>query len=122
MRRSGVDGLIRRRVLEQGVLYVGQSAGSIVAGSTVRTAFWKGWDDPAAAPDADWSDEENLQAMGLVEGTAFFPHYEAEQWSSLVEQKKAEVPRVVCLTDDGIESYVSGDEEYEVEDAPTGTS
>jgi len=32
---------------------VGRSAGSIVAGVSARTAMWKGWDDPAVAPDLD---------------------------------------------------------------------
>ena len=111
MRRSGVDELIKRRVQAEGTVYVGQSAGSIVAGSTIRTAYWKGWDDPNAAPDEDWSDEKSLVAMGLApEGCAFFPHYTSE-WASLVEEKKGEVERVVCLTDDGESSLVCGDDE-----------
>merc|ERR1719291_567719 len=44
MRRSGFDKLVKRRV-EAGALYVGCSAGSIVAGQSISTAFWKGWDD-----------------------------------------------------------------------------
>jgi hypothetical protein len=42
MRASGAACAIRRRVLEDGVLYVGCSAGSIVAGCSIRPAFWKG--------------------------------------------------------------------------------
>ena len=111
MKRSGVDELIKQRVLEQGAVYVGQSAGAIVAGSSIRTAFWKGWDDPGAAPDEDWSDDASVVGMGLVRDTSFFPHYEAAQWAGLVEGKKGEVARVICLTDDGEQSYVSGDDE-----------
>jgi peptidase E len=32
--------------MEQGILYVGKSAGAIVTGQTIATALWKGWDDP----------------------------------------------------------------------------
>ena len=113
MRRSGVDEIIRRRVLEEGAVYVGQSAGAIVAGATIRTAFWKGWDDPNAAPqDADWSEEANLKGMGLVPDLACFPHFGGE-WSALVQEKAPELGagiRVACLTDDGEQSFVLGDE------------
>ena len=60
MRRSGLDELIKERVAA-GVLYVGCSAGSIVAGRSIQTAFWKGWDDPGVAPDTDWTDSSSLQ-------------------------------------------------------------
>ena len=124
MKRSGVDALLRQRILEDGAVYVGQSAGSIVAGATIRPAFWKGWDDPAAAPeDAGWDEESNLAAMGLVPDAAFFPHYEAEQWASLVEERRGEVApaRVVCLTDDGEGAVVCGDVEDEDALSEAGT-
>ena len=66
-----MDKLVRQRV-GAGALYVGCSAGSIVAGESISTAFWKGWDDPAVAP-ADWEDAANLRAMGLAPGRCFFP-------------------------------------------------
>ena len=34
-----------------GCLYIGASAGAIVAGKSIETALWKGWDDPAVAGD-----------------------------------------------------------------------
>ena len=38
-----------------GGLYVGASAGAIVAGRSIRTAEWKGWDDPSiAGDDYEW--------------------------------------------------------------------
>ena len=112
MMRSGISELVRERVLERGAVYVGCSAGAIVAGSTIRTAFWKGWDDPAAGgalADVDWSDGDRLQGMGLVADAAFFPHYDAEQWAGLIREREHEVERVVRLSDDGAHAYVEGD-------------
>merc|ERR1719498_1140433 len=42
LRSSGGDEHVVRAV-DTGAIYVGQSAASIVAGSTVRMAFWKNW-------------------------------------------------------------------------------
>lgn len=118
MRRTGVDALVRKRVLEGGALYVGASAGAIVAGSTISTVFWKGWDDPSVAGELDadkvWADEANLRGMGLVmPDTAFFPHYN-ETFSELVDRRRSELDkdtRLVCLTNDDEVIYVSGEEE-----------
>lgn len=114
MRRRGVHELVRRRVLEAGCVYVGQSAGSIVAGATIRTAYWKGLDDPTAGGALDgveWT-EDALRGAGLVPDRAFFPHYEAEEHEALVHARQAECGRaveVVKLTDDGTQAYVVGD-------------
>lgn len=119
MQRRGVDELVRRRVLDEGALYVGQSAGSIVAGATARTALWKGWDDPKAGgalEEVEWTDEK-LRCMGLVPKRAFFPHYGA-QWDALVEERRGELGRsveLVCLSDDGKGVYVSGEEATDAE-------
>uniref|UniRef100_A0A7S4DQ19 Uncharacterized protein n=1 Tax=Lotharella globosa TaxID=91324 RepID=A0A7S4DQ19_9EUKA len=37
-------------LLDEGVVYVGASAGSICAGKTSAMALWKGWDDPTVVP------------------------------------------------------------------------
>ena len=103
MRASGLDALIRRR-LAAGALYVGCSAGAIVAGQSVSTALWKGWDDPGAAAETDWSDPANLQGLALVQDCSFFPHYDAE-WAALVERERGALGHtVVCLEDLG-EAY-----------------
>ena len=120
MQRRGVDELVRRRVLDDGILYVGQSAGSIVAGATARTALWKGWDDPKAGgalDDVEWTDDE-LRCMSLAPRRAFFPHYDS-QWAELVDERRGELGKaveVMCLTDDGEHVYVSGEEADEPED------
>lgn len=115
MRRRGLHTLVRRRVLDEGCLYVGQSAGAIIAGPTIRTAHWKGWDDPAAGgalEGVEWTDEA-MQAVGLVPDRAFFPHYVESEHAALVASRAGECGdgvEVVCLTDDGETAYVSGEE------------
>ena len=113
MRRSGMDKLVKRRV-EEGALYVGCSAGSIVAGEHISTAFWKGWDDPAVAP-SDWEDAANLQAMGLAQGRVFFPHMEAG-WAGLVAERRRGLVQTLVTLDES-SAWTSGDDDA----APTGS-
>jgi peptidase E len=115
MQRSGLDELVRRRVLDEGAVYVGCSAGSIVAGATIQPAHWKGWDDPQAGgelAEVEWS-EAACRSMRLVPDRAFFPHYDEREWAALVEERRDELGEkveVMCLTDDGSSVYVSGEE------------
>ena len=111
MRASGLSELVRQRVNDEGALYVGASAGSIVAGRTIRTALWKGWDDPeAAGPEADWEADGAYDALGLVEDVSFFPHYDAASWGGLVDRQRRSLGHAcVVLADDGSEVYVEGD-------------
>jgi len=99
-------------------LYVGQSAGAIIAGSSIQTALWKGWDDPTAGgslADVEWTDAK-LRSLGLVPDRLFFPHFEPE-WAETVDKRTAELgaagdgAEVVCLTDDGSGAHVSGDDD-----------
>ena len=106
-------GLFAADLEQPGALYVGQSAGSIVAGTSVSTAFWKGWDDPAAAPDTDWTDPENLVGMSLVD-RSFFPHYNAS-YAGLVEERRSSLGHPVeCLEDAG-PAFAVGDAPDRVE-------
>lgn len=89
MRRAGLDAVVRERV-GAGALYVGQSAGAIIAGADISTAHWKGWDDPRATlPDEDWSTAESVRGMGLA-APCFFPHYDPT-YSELVASRRAEL-------------------------------
>lgn len=106
MRRSGLDELVRKRVSE-GALYVGQSAGAIVAGQSILPARWKGWDDPTVVTDRDWSRSESLAALGLVADRSFFPHHQP-CWEPLVAQRRDELGHtVVTLREEG-GAFVSG--------------
>jgi len=104
MRASGLDELIRQRVRE-GTLYVGCSAGSIVAGQSISTAFWKGWDDPAVVK-ADWSQPHAVRALGLVDASVF-PHY-ASTWAGLVARRKGELDHTLITLEEEHGMYVSG--------------
>lgn len=75
LRASGADQLIQE-LLDAGALYVGVSAGSIVAGRTVQTAFWKDWDDRTAQGtlSVDWEDSEQARGLNILGGRSVFPH------------------------------------------------
>ena len=68
-------------------VYVGASAGAIVAGNSIETAYWKGWDDPTAwgALTEEWTPERKEGAK-LVPDESFFMHYDPDIHTELVEQ------------------------------------
>eukprot|EP00929_Paragymnodinium_shiwhaense_P010224 TRINITY_DN114773_c0_g1_i1.p1 TRINITY_DN114773_c0_g1~~TRINITY_DN114773_c0_g1_i1.p1 ORF type:complete len:480 (-),score=91.66 TRINITY_DN114773_c0_g1_i1:254-1693(-) len=107
MRVSGFDRLLPPLVQEQGLVYVGASSGSICAGKTIGTAFWKGWDDPGYGKEWD-SSLVGYAGLDLLGGKSIFPHY-SEQYTGLVEQRKGELgPQgsLVCLDED--HAYLEG--------------
>ena len=69
-------------------VYVGKSAGAIIAGSRVDTATWKGWDNPAVVPGKetydDWYGYKGMRFAGP--DTSIFPHME-ETWRDLLQEK-----------------------------------
>eukprot|EP01041_Mallomonas_annulata_P001041 gene1041-2038_t len=86
------------KYLKNGCLYVGASAGAIVAGKSIETAFWKGWDDPNVIPDIHWN-HDTLQGRSLF-NFSIFPHYSESVHASLVSSKSAEIDHpVVTLSD-----------------------
>ncbi|KAL7532251.1 hypothetical protein ACHAWF_004063 [Thalassiosira exigua] len=70
-----------------GAIYCGKSAGAIIAGSSVATATWKGWDDPSVVPGKqsydDWLD---CPGFGFVGDRSFFPHM-SDDWIDLIKEK-----------------------------------
>mmetsp|Transcript_35133 Transcript_35133/g.53901 ORF Transcript_35133/g.53901 Transcript_35133/m.53901 type:complete len:102 (+) Transcript_35133:485-790(+) len=81
-------------------MYCGKSAGAIIAGKTVQTALWKGWDDPMVVPGIeDPSDWVGVPGLQLVGDASFFPHMD-EAYEELLEEKKKTIESpVVALTD-----------------------
>ena len=68
-------------------IYIGASAGAIVAGNSIETAYWKGWDDPTVVGnDFEWT-LERKRGAGLVSNECFFMHYEDASHADLVQQQ-----------------------------------
>ena len=69
-------------------VYIGKSAGAIIAGKFVETATWKGWDDPSIVPNKgshlDW---KGCKGMNLAGDVSIFPHYTMD-WSEVVSQRR----------------------------------
>jgi len=87
---------ISEPILRSGCAYIGTSAGAIVAGQSIKTAYWKGWDNDGV--DFKWT-EETLRGSGLVEYD-IFPHYVKEEHKALVDSKQMTHDCIVkCLTD-----------------------
>lgn len=84
---------VAQKHLRGGMPFVGQSAGSIIMGKTIATAFWKGWDDPGAVPHLDFEREPELsRGLDVLEGRSIFPHYVHEEHSELVARRRKELP------------------------------
>ena len=78
--------------IDASAVYVGKSAGAIIAGSRVDTATWKGWDNPAVVPGKetydDWYGYKGMSFAGP--DTSIFPHME-ETWEDLVQEKTTQM-------------------------------
>lgn len=87
-----------------GSVYLGKSAGAIVAGSRVATATWKGWDDPSVVPGKetydDWLDVKGFQFAGA---SSIFPHMD-DQWEDLVNEKTTDLAfdSLYCLREEEV--------------------
>jgi len=110
MHASGFDKLVPPLVLDSGLVYAGASAGSVCAGRTISTCFWKGWDCPG------YGQEWDLQHLGydgldiLSGGKSVFPHH-GPQWQALAESKQQELDHEVVLLDEEHALVVDGDRE-----------
>jgi peptidase E len=84
--------------LDKGCLYIGESAGGIAATKSIKTAYWKGWDDPGAATDVDWN-EVTVVGGGLADFSLFM-HHDEEYYGDLVKLKTPELGHdLVSLSD-----------------------
>lgn len=91
------------------LLYMGASAGAIVAAQSIKTAYWKGWDAPIPSgmgmEDWSWSDE-TLKGRGLVPFSLFM-HYDEAAHSSLVENNRASLDHKVMVLPDNCAMLVN---------------
>jgi hypothetical protein len=73
---------------DNAAVYCGTSAGAILAGSSMETATWKGWDDPSVVPDKpSYEDWTGIYGLALAGNASVFPHM-GDQWQSLVNDKQ----------------------------------
>ena len=90
---------------ESGAVYCGKSAGAIVAGSSVATATWKGWDNPSVVPGKEtYDDWLDCQGFQFVDRTSIFPHM-GDDWKDMVAEKiKAQNldSSVYCLREEDV--------------------
>lgn len=84
-------------------VYCGTSAGAIIAGSSMETATWKGWDDPSVVPNKpNYNDWKGVSGLNLAGDISIFPHMDS-QWQALVDEKQQEIAgQVYCLKDEEI--------------------
>lgn len=61
----------------EGVIHLtpAPASGAICAGQSIKTAFWKGWDDPGVVPGIKWTTEE-CQGLGILGKYDVFPHFQ----------------------------------------------
>lgn len=89
MRETKMDKFITAQV-EKGAMYIGVSAGSIIAGQSIEIA--------AEAGDVNEAGLKNLKGLGLT-NIAIFPHFTEDLRGKLEEFKKTVKYPVVELTD-----------------------
>merc|ERR1712032_478452 len=106
MHTSGLDKVLPALVRHSGLVYVGASSGAVVAGRSISTALWKGWDNPGYGQAWDLS-QIGYDGLNLLPGgQSVFPHY-GPKWSSLVEAKRSELGHDVLVIRDS-DVYLAG--------------
>ena len=84
---------IIKQLVSEGAIYIGTSAGSIMAGHTCQMAFWKDWDDRTCqgTVSVDWRDKEVSKGLDLAGGVSILPHavgmYSLPEWQA--QRRKA---------------------------------
>jgi dipeptidase E len=94
--KSGCDSVLSN-VLESGVVYGGDSAGAVVAGSTLK--YYSGADDPAVVDNAIY------EGLGLVDFSVL-PHWGSAEYAPVLEKIES------SLSADGIKTIRLTDEEF----------
>lgn len=104
MKRGNWDKDLLQLCHEKSAFYIGSSAGAILAGRCMQTACWKGWDDPRVVPGMEQYEAwESIAGLHMIGEHSFFAHYDADQWSTLVEEKSQMIggrSHLITLRDD----------------------
>lgn len=91
VRRSGLDKIIES-LLNNGITYVGTSAGSIIAGPNISLAGWEPFED------VNGIQLEDLGGLNLVD-FAISPHFQMDSIEKLEKRKRKFPYKVIALTD-----------------------
>lgn len=96
---------IMNHLKDSNSIYIGVSAGAIVAGKSIKTAYWKGWDDPSVVGDDFQWNNERLNGLGIVD-CSFFMHYNEEIYKNLINSHQNELNHpLITITDENALIY-----------------
>ena len=104
VKESGFDKILKE-FLEEGKLYVGVSAGSIIVGPDIEIA---GWGSEADINDIELKDLKGLNFTSL----AVYPHYKVRLKKEIENYRKRVAYEVVTLTDRQALLILSGIQEF----------
>lgn len=93
MRKTGIDEFIKKSVLDEDAVYVGASAGSIIAGPDIAIA---GWGSTGGENDIKLKD---LTGLEFVDFTVY-PHYESKLKKEVEAFRQSVSCHVIEITDD----------------------
>ena len=96
IKRSGTDNVIRE-VLNEGIVYAGDSAGAIVTGPTLK--YFDRADDSTLAPEVIY------EGLGLVKFTVL-PHWSSPDFDEILKTIKTDLEK------DGYETITMTDRDY----------
>lgn len=94
-------GAVVRELLDNGLVYGGESAGAVIVGSTLHGIEYL--DDPKLAPEQIW------QGIGLLD-YGLIPHWGWEKYGQYLEQAKGEMEKYAHV------STIDNDEALVVDD------
>lgn len=104
VKKSGFTRVIKK-FIDKNKLYVGLSAGSILASPTIEVADWKGLDDPKVV------DLKDLNSLNLVD-FHIFPHYK-EEWEEVIKENESKLKgKLIRLKDN--QAIVVEDEKHQI--------
>jgi len=98
LRSKGLEPIVKERC-KRGALYVGRSAGAVIAGAQIVTADWKGWDPRNVVPE-DFSIHTRQRGLNLIPGFSVFAHYQKGLHRQLVNERSPFLygsNRLICL-------------------------
>eukprot|EP00931_Biecheleriopsis_adriatica_P079985 TRINITY_DN53344_c0_g1_i1.p1 TRINITY_DN53344_c0_g1~~TRINITY_DN53344_c0_g1_i1.p1 ORF type:complete len:239 (-),score=47.24 TRINITY_DN53344_c0_g1_i1:6-722(-) len=114
--KSGASRIIQEAV-SHGTIFVGSSAGTIIAGQTIQIVLWKNWDvPPPSMCHLNWRDPKEAQGLNLAGGRSFLPHangeYACKKWQASRATEVGHDGHEVIALADGEGFVIDGDRSY----------